>query len=249
MNNLITIDDVLVRLDAQGRYCLNDLHKAAMANGKATENHAPNQFLRNEGIQNFVSALDAEVATEAELTAKMQLAQKIGKLQKSTSVHTIKGGKNPGIYAVELVAIRYAAWIDPAFEIRVYRTFQKSTKDKSDWRRQRHIASASSRMMDSMLQDVRKAIGKATEGHHFGNEHRMINSLLSGEYEGLDRETLPLYQLDFLAHFEIRNAKLMVMGLTYEQRKGALKVEALAWREAHAIPDHVPAAPSLGGQP
>ncbi|KTI19980.1 DNA-binding protein [Enterobacter hormaechei subsp. xiangfangensis] len=36
----------------------------------------------------------------------------------------IKGGAQPGIWGLELVAIRYAAWLSVEFEIKVYQTFQ-----------------------------------------------------------------------------------------------------------------------------
>ena len=41
-NNLsVFVESVSIRQDAHGRYSLNDLHKAAMSAGIATENHAP----------------------------------------------------------------------------------------------------------------------------------------------------------------------------------------------------------------
>lgn len=43
----------------------------------------------------FISALESDV-------------------QNCTSVKTSKGGKNQGTYAVELVAMKYAGWIDPS---------------------------------------------------------------------------------------------------------------------------------------
>ncbi|HHH1726154.1 TPA: KilA-N domain-containing protein, partial [Yersinia enterocolitica] len=43
---------------------------------------------------------------------------------KSASVKVIKGGLKQGTWALELVVIRYAAWLKPEFEIRVYNTFR-----------------------------------------------------------------------------------------------------------------------------
>lgn len=209
----VVIDNIAVRTDAHGRYCLNDLHKAAIANGKAGESQRPGAFLQSDPVQAFIAALDADQ----------------GDAIKVASVRSIKGGKAQGTYAVELVAIRYAAWIDPAFEVRVYRTFQKVAKGNADWSKLRHAIAGTSKVQSAILQEVRQQIGKATEAKHYMNEHRLINSLLTGEYKGLDRESLTAYQLDFLSHFELRNAVLIGMGLTYEQRKGALKAEAMTW--------------------
>lgn len=217
MNQLVTIDDVVVRVDANGRYCLNDLHKAAIANGRATDNHAPAQFLRNDGVQAFIAALDEEK----------------GNVQICTSVNSIKGGKNPGTYAVELVAIRYAAWIDPTFEVRVYRTFQRATKGKDNWHTLRHASASTTKMANDLLKLVRECSGKETESHHYSNEARLVNWALTGEFKGVDRDTLSASDLDTLAYLQERNAVLIGRGLSYEQRKPMVKQYAMDRRMSH----------------
>lgn len=104
--NTITLFNKTIRQDENGRYCLNDLHKAAMANGQATDSHKPAKFLRNENAKAFVEALDLEG-------------------QNCPSIQTIKGRGITGTYATELVALRYAGWISPKVEVEVYKTFQK----------------------------------------------------------------------------------------------------------------------------
>ena len=116
MKDLLVIESVQIRQDAHGRYSLNDMHKAAMANGKATESQKPSEFLSSQGVQAFIAVLDAE---------------NMGKAENSASVKSVKGGKTPGTWAAELVAIRYAAWINPEFEVRVYREFRASFRGKS----------------------------------------------------------------------------------------------------------------------
>ena len=98
MTQLLVIESVSIRQDAHGRYSLNDLHKAAMANGKATENHAPAQFLRNDGVQSFVAALDAGLRVQ-------------------------KGGNNQGqgTWASREILLKYAAWIHPEIESAIYK--------------------------------------------------------------------------------------------------------------------------------
>ncbi|HCB3235306.1 KilA-N domain-containing protein [Citrobacter amalonaticus] len=100
----VIVNGVSVRVDSEGRYNLNDLHSAAVANGDATENQRPSQFMRSRQVRNFVDTLT--------------------RVQKCTAVKTINGGLNHGVWALELVAIRYAAWLSAEFEIRVYQTFQ-----------------------------------------------------------------------------------------------------------------------------
>ena len=102
----ITVFEKTIRIDAEGRFCLNDIHKAAMANDQATVAHRPASYLRNANVKAFVEALDLEARNCA-------------------SVKTIKGGTGQGTYATELVALRYAGWISAKVEVEVYRTFQK----------------------------------------------------------------------------------------------------------------------------
>lgn len=227
---MITIESVTVRTDAQGRYCLNDLHRAAIANGKATESHAPAQFLKTGKVQDFIAALDAD-----DQCGESRIAQKISDVKKITSVHSVKGGKSQGTYAVELVAIRYAAWIDPAFEIRVYRTFQAAAHGAKDWRKLRSAAASTNKMMNAMLQEVRAAIGKATEPKHYMTEAKLVNWAHSGQFTGLDRDSLDVVELELLGFLEMKNATLHGRGVPYDERKPLLKQYAMDWRMAHLV--------------
>ncbi len=50
--------------------------------------------------------------------------QALSDAKKIASVMTIKGGPLQGSWGLELIAIRYAAWLNSLFEIKVYETFQ-----------------------------------------------------------------------------------------------------------------------------
>lgn len=208
------IESISIRRDSQGRYSLNDLHRAAMMAGNATENHAPAQFLRNDGVKAFVSAYDAEESD----------------VQKCTSVHSVKGGKNQGTYAAELIAIRYAAWIDPSFEVKVYRTFQRVAQKSDDWRTLRHASASTNKVVNAILQHTRADAGKDTQHFHYANEAKLVNWAVCGEFKGLNRDELSESDLDLLAHLEERNAVLLGRGLTREQRQPMLKQYAMDWR-------------------
>nr|WP_252747919.1 KilA-N domain-containing protein [Serratia symbiotica] len=53
MNSTIAIDNVAIRQDLQGRYCLNDLHRAA----GGQEGHAPKYWLNLQQSQEIVHIL------------------------------------------------------------------------------------------------------------------------------------------------------------------------------------------------
>ena len=60
----ITVFEKTIRIDADGRFCLNDIHKAAMANGKATESQRPGAFLQSDGVKGFVAELIVFIASK-----------------------------------------------------------------------------------------------------------------------------------------------------------------------------------------
>jgi hypothetical protein len=80
-----------------GRYSLNDLHQAA---GAAPE-HRPGHFIRNAQTQALIVEIE-----NAQICAL-----------------TVERGRNGGTYACRELVIAYAAWISPAFHLRVIRVF------------------------------------------------------------------------------------------------------------------------------
>lgn len=106
----LAVNGVSVRVDSEGRYSLNDLHAAAVANGEATEQQRPSQFLRSAQVKRFIKALKSKVQKST--------------LEQTQPLKVINGGHEPGVWGVELLAIRYAAWIKPEFEIEVYEVFR-----------------------------------------------------------------------------------------------------------------------------
>lgn len=106
----VIVNGVSVRVDAEGRYSLNDLHAAAVANGEATDSQRPSVFLRSAQIKRFIQALQAKALKSAS--------------EQNQPIRVTKGGGETGAWGVELLAIRYASWIKPEFEIRVYEIFR-----------------------------------------------------------------------------------------------------------------------------
>lgn len=107
----VAVNGVSVRVDDDGRYSLNDLHAAAVSNGEATESQRPSVFLRSAQIKRFVKALKSKALKSAS--------------EQNQPLKVIKGGDQSGAWGVELLAIRYAAWIKPEFEIEVYEVFRR----------------------------------------------------------------------------------------------------------------------------
>lgn len=89
---------------------------------------------------------------------------------------------------------------------------------------------AAGRLMADITKDVLLLTGKDPKPYHFSNEHRLVNWVLTGEFSGIEEETLDAVQLDLLAGLRRRNAALIGMGMAYELRKKALEVFSAEWR-------------------
>jgi phage antirepressor YoqD-like protein len=112
---MIAIDSVSIRQDQQGRYCLNDLHRAA----GGEERHKPKYWSALQQVQELVQAL-----TEGGIPP----------LEQNQPLNTIHGGNQQGTYVCKELVYSYAMWISATFNLKVIRTFdaaQSSTVPQS----------------------------------------------------------------------------------------------------------------------
>lgn len=107
--NALIIAGISVRQDAEGRFCLNDLHKAAVANQRAkAKTHQPANFMR----RNETKALEGAIVRRS------------SDLRTAPSV-VINGGKNGehGTFVCRQMVYAYAMWIDADFHLDVIEAF------------------------------------------------------------------------------------------------------------------------------
>jgi len=113
-------------------------------------------------------------------------------------------------------------------------SIRKTGQYRAEWTRERHQCAASYRVMGEVLRMTRQSCGKATARHHYSNEARLINYVLRGRFEGLDRDAMERGDLALLTHLEERNAVLLAREVPYANRKPMLAQYAMDWRAAHA---------------
>lgn len=202
----LTIAATTVRQDAKGRYCLNDLHRAAGGENK----QRPSLWVENQQTRDLIAEIDAKAGIPA--------------------LSTVKGGNRAGTYVVKALVYAYAMWISPRFHLTVIEAYDDLVTGQVDHRRARHEAAASCKVMHAMLTAAREREGKATASHHYINEARLVNWALAGEFVGIDRNSLSASDLDLLAKLEEHNAVLIGSQVPYADRKTALRVFAEGWR-------------------
>lgn len=107
----VSISNITINQDADGRYCVNDLHKAS-GNEKR---HSPSYWLDNQQTKDLIAELQKSDDTD------IPVSNKINNLP---PVVTIRGGQGKqGTYVVRELVYSYAMWINPAFHLKVIRTF------------------------------------------------------------------------------------------------------------------------------
>lgn len=99
MSNIISIGSSQISC-INGFYSLNDLHKASGGANK----HRPNYFLENKQTKDLISEI--QIAGIPVISTKPKI----------------------GTYACKELVIAYAAWISPAFHLKVIRVFLDSAK-------------------------------------------------------------------------------------------------------------------------
>lgn len=105
--NALTIAGADIRTDDDGRFCLNDLHRAAGSLAK----HRPGEWLRNKQTKELIAALgDAEIP--------------------AGPVVTVNDGVNNGTYVAKELVYAYAMWISPKFHLRVIRAYDALVKQE-----------------------------------------------------------------------------------------------------------------------
>ncbi|ALR88192.1 MULTISPECIES: KilA-N domain-containing protein [Acetobacter] len=100
MNASLSILGTKIRQDAEGRFCLNDCHKAAGSD----KSKQPAFWVRNSQTQYLVKEIRA--------SANLQ-----------TPLSKTNDGINNGTYACKELVYAYAMWISPAFHLTVIRAF------------------------------------------------------------------------------------------------------------------------------
>lgn len=116
--NGLSIFNKQIRTDSEGRYCLNDLHRAAMAAGANKRTKEPGKFLASPQTKRLINIL------------LMETTQNLGNDPIAKNV----GGdaSETGTYVVKELVYGYAMWISPEFHLQVIRAYDKQVMDEID---------------------------------------------------------------------------------------------------------------------
>lgn len=106
-----------IKQDNDGRYCLNDFHKAS----GGAKKHGPSFWMANAQTQ--------------------ELIEELGDTGNPVSV--LRGGKQQGTFVCKELVYAYAMWVSPKFHLHVIRTYDQVVQEQLAEQRQRRVSSLS----------------------------------------------------------------------------------------------------------
>ena len=199
-----------IRQDKEGRYCLNDLHKAA----GGEERHSPNRWTRTEGYNALLDELTPVLAFDP--------------------AKSIRGGSNPGTYVCKELVYAYAMWISPKFQLHVIHTFDHFITSELQRKVIRELARDGYKDMTNALKSYLEDAGITPMFYHYTNEADMINVIALGmtakqfrEVHNLGenapiRDAQTKFQIHAIEQLQKMDEQLLLMRAPFEQRRDTL---------------------------
>ena len=136
---------------------------------------------------------------------------------------TKRGGKNQGTWFHPKLAVAFARWLSVDFSVwcdeQVDTLIRGEFDSRSLARRQSAIGY---RSLCDALSITNDANGKTTKPHHYMNEARLINEVITGVFKGRNRDQLTQGELELITLVENRDVLLIGQGKDFAERKSAL---------------------------
>jgi hypothetical protein len=133
------------------------------------------------------------------------------------------------------LAIVFARWLDVKFAVWCDKQIKSIIQGaaKLDWGHARRHAATQYLAMSEVLQEARQRDGKDTERHHYMNEAKLLNGVITGYYVGRERDPLCTEELEVVSYLETHNSVLIGRGIPYDMRKQELKKILARYQQRH----------------
>ncbi|MEA9996301.1 KilA-N domain-containing protein [Pseudomonas sp. 10B1] len=139
---------------------------------------------------------------------------------KTSRARADRGG---GTWIHPRLAVKFARWLSVDFEIwcdvQVDALVRGEINSRSMARRQ---AAVGYKSLCDALSLTYEAIGKTTKPHHYMNEARLINEVITGAFKGRNRDHLTQAELELIMLVENRDVLLIGQGKDFAARKNNL---------------------------
>ncbi|MCS3471250.1 hypothetical protein M2401_005012 [Pseudomonas sp. JUb42] len=200
------------------------LHATAIAerHGKRLDH-----WLENNETLEYIQALDEMLTGKESVIVDTRNSGYV----KTSKARLDRGG---GTKLHPKLAVTFARWCNAKFavwcDMQIDALIRGELGSRSIARRQ---AAIGYRSLCDALAITHETAGKATKPHHFMNEARLINEVITGNFAGRDRDQLSQAELELVMLVENRDVLLIGQGKDYSSRKTALNAYVHGLRAKH----------------
>ena len=172
----------------------------------------PAQWLRLDSTKEYIERLSERM--EKSNVGKSHI----------TLVKTRRGNTSTsGTWLHPKLAVKFARWLSVDFSVwcdeQVDTLIRGEFDSRSLARRQSAIGY---RSLCDALSITNESNGKTTKPHHYMNEARLINEVITGAFKGRNRDQLTQGELELITLVENRDVLLIGQGKDFAERKSAL---------------------------
>ncbi|MDD5227338.1 MAG: KilA-N domain-containing protein [Methylococcales bacterium] len=170
--NILAISGISIKQDSHGRFCLNDLHKAA----GGEKRHQPSRWLI---IQQTI-----------ELIEELKSTPRIQGVEQNQPVETINGGNLRGTYADKELVYAYATWISAKFFLSVIRAYDAIVSKPAYALRDLPTATPKT-LTPAMLRHINKRVAWLVK-NQVGTSYKALGGDILEKFNVNKRENIPL---------------------------------------------------------
>lgn len=190
----------------------------------------PNDWLNLSDTKIYIQALSEHL--------NISDSKLLIKTKKGGNTDTILNGIAQGTWLHPKLAVAFSRWLDTRFGIWCDLQIDSLIHGNHpilDKHRLRHQTASTYKAVTTLLKRSREQQGKETKPHHYTNEARLINWAITGQFTGLDRDSLSYEELDLLAELEAQDLILIGSQCNYDERKKALSLFAQNFKTSRSI--------------
>ncbi|WP_213879212.1 KilA-N domain-containing protein [Pseudomonas sp. dw_358] len=155
-----------------------------------------------------------------ETIAYLEAMAKYGKIPQLVKTQR---GRNGGTWLHPKLIVAFARWLDVSFAVWCDEQIDALLRgDSKPWASARREAAIGHKAVCDAVALNCEAQGKTPKPHHFINEARLINQVITGSFAGRDRDQLDTAELEIVTLAELRDSGLLCAGMTYAERKANL---------------------------
>lgn len=136
-------------------------------------------------------------------------------------------GRKGGTWLHPKLAVAFARWLSPDFAVWCDEQIDHLIRGGGQqWQQARSDLSLVHSLLCEAVQQHYEVQGRTAQQHHYVNESRLINRVIALMFGVRTREQLTQDELKQVARIEARDIQLLAQGVSYEDRKTALKALA-----------------------